>query len=153
KRTCGNRIAPEFAAPSPVGTETMIERSPSLLVDRRLALLRDVAERYAGCTKWSEIGEQTARAIEANQCGIAFVSVYIVDPLRTRAALVGAAGIPGEHRALPSTIRLDRDCAWSVAATISTRVPHEAPEGALGGLPPGLGGRRARAAITMPIVP
>ena len=152
ENVCANSDAP-WDRRDHRGERIMIEADAEQLADRRLALLRDIADGYATSTQWSQLSERTARAIAAIPCGIAFVLIYIIDPLRTRLSLIGSAGIPLGHAAAPQTIALDRDDAWSIRATLSARRAQEAPGVALRELPLGIDGRSAGSAVTIPITP
>jgi PAS domain S-box-containing protein len=90
--------------------------------ERRLGTLRDLAQSAATVKSDVEACTSAAAVFDQNPIDVPYALFYLVDPDADRATLAATAGIPADHPAAPSTLRIGVDDAlWPSAAALRSR--------------------------------
>lgn len=81
--------------------------------------------------------------------------IYLVDLEQQRVVLAGTSGIDRNHPAVPETVHLNSDSAWSFAQVIQTQKPVRIADlvSVFGNLPTGAWNRPPHQAVVVPIAP
>lgn len=118
-------IRDETGAVSGVFT-AVTETTRRVLGERRLATLRDLADRAAEARSVEEACQVAARTLEANPLDLPFALIYLIDDAGSMAHLAGAVGL--EQGGLASPHRVDLSDAaptsiWPLARVALTDQP------------------------------
>ncbi len=92
-----------------------------MLGERQLALLRELAAQTTDARTLDEACTMSAKCLETNPYDLPFALIYLVEPDRQQAVLVATSGISPHHAAVPQTVDLETDFAWSLAEVMQTQ--------------------------------
>ncbi|KAF3890724.1 MULTISPECIES: ATP-binding protein [Nostocales] len=126
-----------------------------IIGERQLALLQELAARTADARTFDEACVLSARCLETNLYDLPFAMIYLVDLEQQRVVLAGTSGIDRNHPAVPETVHLNSDSAWSFAQVIQTQKPVRIADlvSVFGNLPTGAWNRPPHQAVVVPIAP
>ncbi len=116
---------------SPIGIEagrvdgvfaTINISTERVIGERRLRTLRELAEHVSEARSPEEACRQAARTLSANPADVPFALMYQLDERRTRATLLGTAGLEEGGAASPRTLSLTEEDphGWPVARVAAT---------------------------------
>ncbi len=126
-----------------------------IIGERQLALLQELAARTADARTFEEACILSARCLETNLYDLPFAMIYLVEPEQQRVVLAGTSGIDRDHPAVPETVNLNSDSAWSFAEVIKTQKQIVIADlvSVFGNLPTGAWDRSPHQAAIVPIAP
>jgi PAS domain S-box-containing protein len=131
------------------------EDTQSIIGERQLALLRELAFRTADARTFDQACSLSTSCLGTNPHDLPFALIYLIDPEKRRVSLAGTCGIGRNHPAVPETVELDGDSIWPFAEVIRTHRACLAPTlgAAFGDLPAGAWQRPPHQAVAVPIAP
>ncbi|HKG22190.1 MAG TPA: response regulator, partial [Blastocatellia bacterium] len=132
----------------------------SIVGERQLALLRELAVRTVDARTFYEACALSAKCLEANPYDLPFAMIYLVDPDKVdpdkrRVFLAGTCGIERGHPAAPETASVESDSIWPFAQVINTHSVCLISDlaASFGDLPAGAWQRPPHRAAAAPIAP
>ncbi|HLE43236.1 MAG TPA: ATP-binding protein, partial [Methylomirabilota bacterium] len=146
----------------------VLETTYRVLGERRMRLLRRLAERTAGARSAGEVCALAAEAMGTASADVPFALLYLADPDGRRARLASAVGIPADGPARDADLRPRRHrrpaplaaklagtdaCPWPLSTVAATGKPEVVSGLAerFGRLPGGPWPEPAREALVLPI--
>ncbi len=127
----------------------------SVVGDRQLDLLKQIATRTAGAATLEAACTLAAEGLASSAADIPFAALYLVDEKARTATLASIAGLGRGHAALPDELALDAPSPWPIAAVLGGDQRALAPlvlaEARSGALPAGPWGLPPREAAVVPL--
>ena len=136
---------------------TVHEITAKVIGERRLALLRDLAARATEGRTAEDACAVAAEIFAKYPKDLPFSGLYLLDSEHKQARLVGAAGVPKDHPASPTSIDLSQESTdvWSPFVAIAVRQNSISVVEKLGSrlseVPPGPWSDTPRSAVIVPI--
>lgn len=137
---------------------TAMDTTATVIAERRMRALRDLASTLTGASTAREACERAAAALAQDASDLSFVLLYQLDELRRQATLAGAAGLAPGASAAPRLVDLqaaDAEGRWPLQRALDwplllhdlrSRFPHlQQDPPAATGIPP------ARSAMLLPL--
>lgn len=122
--------------------------------ERQLALLRELAAKTSDARTFDQACTSSIQCLQTNLYDLPFAMIYLLDSDQQQIVLAGTSGIDRSHAAVPETVDLHSDSAWSLAEVLKT---HKAilisDLGFYDSLPTGAWDRSPHQAIVVPIAP
>ena len=91
--------------------------------ERQLALLRELAATTAEARTWQQACERSARALATNNRDLPFAMIYMLEPDGRSATLASTSNVDRDHPAVMTTLRLDEENPWPLAAVAQDHQP------------------------------
>jgi PAS domain S-box-containing protein len=112
---------PDETAPRAIGgvLATVHEITGKVVAERRVAALRDLGTSARDAVTAEEACAMAAATLARHDLEIPFALLYLIEPDRRHARLVGATGLPTGGSLSPSLIDLAADSIWPFARAIA----------------------------------
>ncbi|MEX0272435.1 ATP-binding protein [Leptolyngbyaceae cyanobacterium UHCC 1019] len=88
--------------------------------ERQLALLRELAAKTADARTFDQACASSVQCLQTNLYDFPFAMIYLLDSEQQQIVLAGTSGIDRSHAAVPETVDLHADSAWSLAEVLKT---------------------------------
>src|SRR5262249_50832323 len=128
----------------------------SVIGERQLALLRELAATTAEARTWQQACERSARALATDARDLPFAMIYMLEPDGRTALLASAAGIERDHPAVMTSMSLDDELPWPLAdvhAEHKPRVVSSLETAFQATFPSGAWQQPPGSAVVLPIMP
>ena len=124
-----------------------------IIGQRQLSTLSSLASRTADTRSIGEACKQIALTLAAADRDLPFALIYLVEPEKNQAVLVGRSGIEAGHAAAPATLPLDDTGIWPLGAVLKNHELELVDDLAtrFGRLPTGAWQDAPRAAALLPV--
>ncbi|MBM7113207.1 PAS domain S-box protein [Archangium primigenium] len=134
---------------------TVVENTETLLAERRLRALKDLAAETVGVRTWSEARGRVGEVLGRNPLDVPFALLYLVEDAGRSAELSLAVGMSPGERASPARVALEAPPPgepWPLAdVLLGGEVRLENLEARLGPLPGGPWPETPREALVLPL--
>ncbi|HUP31324.1 MAG TPA: ATP-binding protein [Usitatibacter sp.] len=99
---------------------TFVDRTPRVVAERRIELLRELACRSRATHSVEAACVRAIEGLATDPFDIPFAGIYLVDTAAGRAYLTSVTGIPAGHAAMPSEIVLDEQARFPLREAIGS---------------------------------
>ena len=129
------------------------ETTERVLGERRLRVLRDLAEQTADAKTMADACSNFARVLGDGHPDLPFAALYVLDDVHTQAVRLAVSGIAAADERLPLQVCLEDEDVWRIAATLRHGGSHvvEKLVESLGPFPGGVWKESPQSAVVLPI--
>jgi signal transduction histidine kinase/DNA-binding response OmpR family regulator len=112
---------PDETAPRGIGgvLATVHEITGKVVAERRVAALRDLGAEAREAATAEDACAIAAATLALHDLEVPFALIYLVQPDRLHARLVGATGLPPGGTLSPETVALDSECVWPLTRAMA----------------------------------
>jgi signal transduction histidine kinase/DNA-binding response OmpR family regulator len=112
---------PDETAPRGIGgvLATVHEITGKVVAERRVAALRDLGAEAREAATAEDACAIAAATLALHDLEVPFALIYLVQPDRMHARLVGATGLPPGGTLSPETVALDSECVWPLTRAMA----------------------------------